>query len=252
MRRLVLFLLAMFSAAALMADEPLMVRMAVYQRVPRMIGDDPPMPQMPNAVLAAPAGGWPSTIDALRQAISARRKGPYSVFISDLESPKPLTAEDGAAFFITDLDRPVQVKADGDVLLPNGKHATMRIAAGSTAVLGAPDEMFYIALTLLKPADATDNTMVIFRGQKPLNLVSRVEPKMPSIESMRNKTGTVMTQLRIEPDGSVGDVSLLQNVQPQIDAAIVDAFKQWRFQPPQRDGKPVTAYMVMSMNYRVN
>ena len=41
-------------------------------------------------------------------------------------------------------------------------------------------------------------------------------------------------------------------VQPEIDAAIVDAFKQWRFQPPVRDGKPATAYMVMSMNYRVN
>ena len=252
MRRLVLFLLAMLSAAAVFADEPLMVRLAVYQRVPRLTGDDVPMPQLPDAVLAAPAGGWPSSIEALRQAISTRRKGRNAVFISDLESPKPLTAEDGAAFFLGDLQRAVQVKANGDVLLPNGKHATMPIAAGSTSVIAAADEMYYVALTLLKPADVTDNTLVIFYGQKPLGLVSRVEPKIPSIESMRNQTVNVMTQLRIEPDGSVGDVSVLQKVQPEIDAAVVAAFKQWRFQPPQRDGKPVTAYMVMSMNYRVN
>jgi TonB family protein len=252
MRRTLFVMLAMVCAAAAFADEPLMVRVAVFQRVPRLTGDDVPLPQVPDGILAAPAGGWPSSIAALRQAISARRKGRNGVFISDLESPKPLTADEGAAFFLPDIEHAVQVKANGDVLLPNGKHTTMPIAAGSTAVLGAPDEMYYVALTLLKPADVADDTMVIFHGQKPLGLVARVEPKIPPVESMRNQTGNVMTQLRIEPDGSVGDVTVLQKVQPEIDAAIVDAFKQWRFQPPVRDGKPATAYMVMSMNYRVN
>ena len=251
MRRFVLAVLAMLCAVSVLADEPLMVRMTVYQRVPQIFSDDPLPPKAPDAVLAAPAGGWPSSYEALRQAISARRKGRTSVFLADLFPPKPLTADSPAAFFVPDLARPVQVKLDGDVLLPNGKHATMPVAAGTTTVLGADDEQLYVALTLLAPADVHDDTIVIYHGQKPLGLVSRVDPKYPVIESMQNQSGTVLTQLRVEPDGSVGDVSVLRKVQPQIDAAIVDAFKQWRFQPPTRDGKPVTAYMVMSMNYRI-
>jgi TonB family protein len=242
----------MLSAAAVFADEPLMVRMAVYQRVPRLNGEDAPPQQIPDTVLAAPAGGWPASYDALRQAIAARRKGRLNVFISDLDTPKPLTPDNGAAFFITELGRPVQVKADGDVLLPNGKHATMPVTAGSTTVLGAADEQYYVALSVLKPADVRDDTIVIYHGQRPLGLVSRVEPKYPLVESLRNHSGIVMTQLRVEPDGSVSNVTVLQKVQPEIDNAVVDAFKQWRFQPPTRDGKPVTAYMVMSMNYRID
>ena len=44
---------------------------------------------------------------------------------------------------------------------------------------------------------------------------------------------------------------LLQKVQPQIDAAARDALKQWRFEPPTRDGKPVAAYMIMTTVYRI-
>lgn len=252
MRRFVFAVLAMLSAVAVFADEPLMVRLAVYQRVQRSTGEDAPPPQVPDTVLTPPAGGWPSTYEGMRQAIAARRKGRLAVFISDLEAPRPLAAGDGAAFFLGELGHAVQLKPDGDVMLPNGKHATMPVTAGSTTVFGAADEQYYVALTLLKPADVKDDTVVIYHGQRPLGLVSRVDAKVPLVESMRNRSGIVMTQLRVEPDGSVGDVAILQKVQPDVDNAVVDAFKQWRFEPPTRDGKPVRAYMVMSMAYRID
>jgi|GEM_PF-2616588 len=251
MRRFLFAVMAMSFAAAAFAAEPLMVRIAVYQRVPLVSGDVAPEPKLPDTVLPPPANGWPSSYEALRDAITARHSGRTNVFISDIATPKPLAAGDGAAFFLTDLGRPIEVKANGDVLLPNGKRATIPVASGSTSVIGASDEQYYVAVSLLPPADVHDDTMVIFHGQKPLNLVSRVEPKYPVIESMRNRSGIVMTQLRIQPDGSVGGVTVLRKVQPEIDAAVIDAFKQWRFQAPTRDGKPVTAYMLMAMNYRI-
>jgi TonB family protein len=220
--------------------------------VPLVSAEGAPEPKLPDTVLPAPPNGWPSSYEALRDAITARQHGRTNVFISDITTPKPLTAGDGAAFFLTDLGRPIEVKADGDVLLPNGKHSTIPVAAGTTSVFGAPDEMVYVAVTILRPADVHDDTLVIFHGQKPLTLVSRVDPKYPVIESMRSRSGIVMTQLRIQPDGSVGGVTVLRKVQPQIDEAVVDAFKQWRFQPPTHDGKPVTAYMIMAMNYQID
>jgi hypothetical protein len=215
----------MSCAAAAFAAEPLIVRMAVYQRVPLVSGDVAPEPKLPDTVLPAPANGWPSSYEALRDAITARRSGHTSVFISDIGTPKPLAAGDGAAFFLTDLGRPIEVKANGDVLLPNGKRATIPVAAGSTSVFGASDEQYYVAVSILPAADVQDDTMVIFHGQKPLNLVSRVEPKYPVIESMRNRSGMVMTQLRIQPDGSVGGVTVLRKVQPEIDAAVSAAME---------------------------
>lgn len=251
MRRFVLAVMAMLCALAAFADEPLMVCVSFYQRMPQVTGDEKPIPKMPDTVLAAPAGGWPSSIEGLREALAARHHGPTSVFISEIETPKPLNAE-GAAFFLTDLARAVQVKADGDILLPNGKHATIPVAPNATSIIGAADEQLYVVVSLRKPADVHDDTLIIFHSEKPPRLVSRVEAKFPAVESMRNSSGIVMTQLRIEPDGSVSHVAVLRKVQPQIDAAVIDAFKQWRFQPPTRDGKPVTAYLVMAMNYRID
>ena len=239
-------------AASAFAADPLMVRVTVYQRMPQLAADGAVAePELPGTLLTAPEGGWPAAYDGVRQALTARRKGRHNVLIAAIHAPKPLSAEKGAAFFIGELGHAVEVKADGDVLLPNGKHAAIAVAPNATSIFGAPDEQFYIAVTLLPSAEARDDVMVIMNGEKPLNLVKRVEAKYPSIEALRNTSGMVLAQLRVEPDGSVSGVNVLQKVQPQIDAAAADAFKQWRFEPPTRDGKPVTAYMVMTTVYRI-
>jgi TonB family protein len=246
-----LIAVAMLTAAAALAAEPLMVRVAVYQRMPQLAEDGSAAdPQLPGTLVAAPEGGWPASYDAVRQTLAARKKGRMNVIISAIHAPKPLSAE-SAAFFIGELGHAVEMKADGDVLLPIGKHTTIPVTPNTTTIFGAPDEQTYIAVTLLPAAAARDDVIVIMNGEKPLGVVSRVEPKYPSIEALKHRTGMVLTQLRVEPDGSVGAVNVLEKGQPQIDAAAVDALKQWRFEPPTRDGRPVTAYMIMSTAYRI-
>jgi TonB family protein len=215
---------------------------------------DAPETQLPGTLLPAPASGWAATYDGVREALTARKKGWQTVMLADVTTPKPLQSDANAAFFIPELSHAIEVRqsgAEADVTMPNGKHATIPVAPGATSVFGASDEQFYVALTFQRPADAHDDVVVILHGEKPLNLVSRVEPKYPVIETWRNHTGTIMSQLRIDPDGSVGSVQVLQKVQPLIDEATVAAMKQWRFEPPTHDGRPVTAYMIMSTIYRV-
>jgi len=251
MKRFLIPILALFATAAL-AAEPLVVRATVYQRMPQLSADGTAAdPELPGTLLTPPAGGWPSSYEGVRQALQARRKGRMSVLISAIHTPKALSGDTGAAFFIGELQHPIEVKANGDVLLPNGKHTTIDVAPHATSIFGAPDEQYYVAVTFLPAAEARDDVMVIMNGEKPLNIVKRVEPKFPSIEAMRNQTGMLLAQLRVEPDGSVSGVNVLQKVQPQIDAAATDALKQWRFEPPTRDGKPVVAYMIMTTLYRI-
>jgi TonB family protein len=244
----------MLAAAAAFASEPLMVRVAVYQRTPNSLNGDPPEPESPGTLLPAPQGGWPSSFDAVQQVLAARKKGRFNVMLSAVHAPKPLSADTGAAFFIDELGRAVEVKVNGenaDVLLPNGKRASMAAAPHATNIFGAADERIYVAVTLLPPAEANDDVVVVGNGIRPLRLLTRVEPKYPLVEAFRNQSGNVMTQIRVEPDGSVSNVQVLQKVQPQIDAATVDAIKQWRFEPPTRYGKPVVAYVTMMTLYNI-
>ncbi|HEV2718591.1 MAG TPA: energy transducer TonB [Thermoanaerobaculia bacterium] len=247
-----LFAVLLLSAATAFAADPLMVRVTTYERLPQVDSEgNAPEAQLPATLLAPPQGGWPASYDAVRQILGARRGGRFNVMVQSILSPKPLTTAESAAFFVTDLGRPVEVKADGDVLLPDGKHTTIEVKPNTTTIFGASDEMYYIAVSVLPAAETRDDVMVLSHGEKPLDIVSRVEPKFPIVEAMRNHSGLVLTQLRIEPDGSVGAVTVLQKVQPQIDAAAIEALKQWHFKPPMRDGKPVVAYMMMATAFRI-
>jgi len=247
-----LFAVLLLSAASAFAADPLMVGVTTYERIPEVNpeGNVPDL-QLPATLLAPPQGGWPASYDAVRHALGTRKSGRYNVMIQSIIAPKPLSPAESAAFFISDLGRPIEVKADGDVLLPNGKHTTIEVKPNTTSIFGAADEQYYVAITLLPAAEARDDVIVVSHGEKPPNIVSRVEPKYPAIESMRNRSGIVLTQIRVEPDGSVGGVTVLQKVQSQIEAAAIEALKQWRFEPPKRDGKPVVAYMMMTTAYRI-
>lgn len=253
MRRFLLAVLVILAAAAAVAaEQPLMVRVTVYQRMPQLGADgNIAEPELPGTLLTAPEGGWPASYEGLRQALQARRKGRMSVLVSAIHTPKALSADTGTAFFISEVQHAIEVKANGDVLLPNGRHTTINVAPNATSIFGASDEQYYVAVTFVPATDAHDDVMVIMNGEKPLNVVKRVEPKFPSIEAMRNQSGMLLAQLRVEPDGSVSGVNVLQKVQPQVDAAAADALKQWRFEPPTRDGKPVAAYMIMTTVYRI-
>lgn len=252
-RRLLLVLALTFSAvAAFAATDPMAVRITVYLRMPSM-GEEGVTPEMapPDTLLAAPAAGWPASYDDIRRILSARKKGPMEVLIADLQDPKVLQAEPSAAFFIKEVARALEVRPAGpgtaDVLLPSGKHVTVPATPGSVSVFGAPDEQVYLAVAFKPWSQELDDTLVIFSGTKPLRTVSRVDPKFPALEGWRNRTGAVVTQLRIDPDGSVSSVEVLQKVHPKIDAATAEALKQWKFEPPTRNGHPVTAYMMMTV-----
>ena len=246
-----LLAILLLTSTAALAD-PLAVRLTVYQRTPQVADDGTGVEaELPGKLVPAPKTGWPASYDAVRQALTARKSGRLNVMLASIYPAKPLTAEQSAAFFVNELGRATEVKADGDIVLPDGKHATIPIAPNTTAIFGASDEQYYVAVSILPESAVRDDVMVIMSGEKPLNLVKRVEPKYPSIEAMKYRSGIVLAQLRIDPDGSVGDVNVLQKVQPLIDAAAIDAFKQWRFEPPQREGKPVTAYIVMTSPYRI-
>ena len=54
----------------------------------------------------------------------------------------------------------------------------------------------------------------------------------------------------IDSAGRVGDVKVLRSI-PQLDAAAVDAVRQWEFEPTYLNGMAVPVIMTVTVNFTV-
>ena len=70
--------------------------------------------------------------------------------------------------------------------------------------------------------------------------VQQVEAVYP-VEDARSDPQRVELLVTVEPDGSVGEVSVGVSAGPAFDAAAIAAIRQWRFTPATQDGAPIAA-----------
>ena len=87
------------------------------------------------------------------------------------------------------------------------------------------------------PANATATRPAPIRvgsGIHEAKVVKRVEPVFPA-----GAKGSVILEVTIGPEGTVTDVRVLRS-EAALDAAAVNAIRQWRFEPVRLDGRPVS------------
>jgi TonB family protein len=65
-----------------------------------------------------------------------------------------------------------------------------------------------------------------------IQLLRKVEPVYPPLMLAAHRAGQVVLDAVIHPDGSIGDVTVLQSSGTVFDRAAIDAVKQWRYSPP--------------------
>ena len=68
-------------------------------------------------------------------------------------------------------------------------------------------------------------------------IVQRVPPVWPQAARDADVRGMVIIQADVTTDGTVRDARVLRGV-PMLDAAAVEAVRQWRFEPAGSDGRP--------------
>ncbi len=83
-------------------------------------------------------------------------------------------------------------------------------------------------------------------------IASRVEPVYPEQARKNGVEGKVILQAVIDDDGSVSDVEVLNSTDPVFDDAAVDAVRQWRWEPATSDGRPVTVYFTIVVQFSLN
>ena len=78
--------------------------------------------------------------------------------------------------------------------------------------------------------------------------IHHVAPTYPVIAQSARVSGIVILDALIAEDGSVRDVNVLRSV-PLLDAAAIDAVRQWRFTPTLLNGVPVQVIMTVTVNF---
>jgi protein TonB len=71
-----------------------------------------------------------------------------------------------------------------------------------------------------------------------------------SSQAMRKKLrGTIRLKGIVSSDGTTRDVELVSGLEQQMDENAVAALKQWKFEPGQREGKPVAVRITVDMTF---
>jgi protein TonB len=78
-----------------------------------------------------------------------------------------------------------------------------------------------------------------------------VNPEYPDIAKQARVQGVVILECTISPQGKVTDVKILRGI-PLLDAAAVEAVKQWVYSPTLLNGVPVPVIMTVTVNFRLS
>lgn len=73
----------------------------------------------------------------------------------------------------------------------------------------------------------------------PPRVVTSVEAIYPLEAIAAAKEGTSVLTVTISEDGSVSDVQVAESAGEAFDHAVIEAARQWRFEPAQQNGKPI-------------
>ena len=78
--------------------------------------------------------------------------------------------------------------------------------------------------------------------------IKDVRPVYPAIAQSARVQGIVIIEATIGPNGQVQEAKVLRSI-PLLDAAALDAVKQWQFTPTMLNGVPVPVIMTVTVNF---
>jgi protein TonB len=85
-----------------------------------------------------------------------------------------------------------------------------------------------------------------------LDTVRNRRPAYPEASRRRGQEGTVRLELSVDANGRVVDVRVTESSGfGALDAAAVEALREWRFRPAQRGGMPVAGSITTAVHFRL-
>ena len=86
----------------------------------------------------------------------------------------------------------------------------------------------------------------------PPRKIHDVSPRFPLNAQLRGEQGVVSIEVVIGRDGGVRDALIRRSASPTLDAAALEAVRQWRFEPPTINGIPVEVVMTVTVRFALH
>jgi protein TonB len=77
------------------------------------------------------------------------------------------------------------------------------------------------------------------------------QPTYTEIARKARVQGVVIVQAIIDKQGNVTNIKVLKGLPMGLEEAAVEAMKQWKFKPATLNGKPVTVYYNLTVNFKL-
>jgi TonB family protein len=82
-------------------------------------------------------------------------------------------------------------------------------------------------------------------------LVYKVDPDYTEEARAAKLEGTVVLYVEVDVTGTATNIKVQRSLGLGLDEKAIEAVKQWRFKPGQKDGKPVTTAATLAVNFRL-
>jgi len=109
------------------------------------------------------------------------------------------------------------------------------VPGGVPGVTEVPDEILQIGGAIVKP-----------------EVIRRVQPNYTEVARKARVQGVVIVEAIVDKQGSVTNVRVLKGLPMGLEQSAMDAVKQWKFKPATLNGRPVSVYFVLTINFRLN
>jgi TonB family protein len=83
-------------------------------------------------------------------------------------------------------------------------------------------------------------------------VVSKSDPAYPGELIQDGVQGTVILRAIIRADGSVGDISVVQSLNPRLDQNAMQALSRWLFRPALKNGQAIDLEAVITVPFRAH
>ncbi len=88
-------------------------------------------------------------------------------------------------------------------------------------------------------------------GVTPPAVIYKVDPKYSKEASAAKLSGAVMLSVVVDKEGTARNIQVVQSLGMGLDEKAIEAVRQWKFRPGQKDGQPVNVRAKIEVNFRL-
>jgi len=104
----------------------------------------------------------------------------------------------------------------------------------------------------LDEGDMSEARVKFITYDDPPKPLTPIRPKYPKIALDAGIEGTVIVQVYVDVNGRVKETNILRGLTPELDQAAIDAIKSTKFKSAMARGKPISVWISIPVNFRLN